>query len=313
MEQVNKQDWGKVAVLAGGCSAERKVSLKSGQAVHRALCSQGVDAVLLDVKDDVEQALRAANVDRVFVVLHGGDGENGVVQAVCERLALPYTGSGVKACALAMDKVRSKQQWQTMGLSTLPFVALDRQQDLAAQVAHLGYPMAVKPVTGGSSLGVSCVRSVDGLLAAVDLAAKYDARVMAEPWVQGRELTVGIVSQNVLPVLVVRSAGQFYDYNAKYQDDRTTYAVVTEPAEKTAELQRTAMQAFEALGCGHWGRVDFIEDHEGRCYLLELNTVPGMTDHSLVPKAAAHDGVSYEQLVLAILASSMGSSGNASH
>jgi D-alanine-D-alanine ligase len=313
MEQADMHDWGRVAVLAGGCSAERAVSLSSGQAVYRALCSQGVDAVLLDVRDNVEQALRAADVNRVFIVLHGGDGENGAVQAVCQRLALPYTGSGEQACALAMDKVRSKQQWQAMGLPTLPFVALDRQQGLAAQVAHLGYPLAVKPVTGGSSLGVSCVNSVSDLAGAVALAAKYDAHVMAEPWVQGRELTVGIVSQDVLPVLMVRSAGQFYDYNAKYQDDRTTYTVVTEPAEKTAELQRMALQAFEALGCGHWGRVDLIEDHEGRCYLLELNTVPGMTDHSLVPKAAAHDGLSYEQLVLAILASSMGPADGTSH
>jgi D-alanine-D-alanine ligase len=313
MAQTSAINWGKVAVLAGGCSAEREVSLCSGEAVHRALCAQGVNAVLLDVQHDVESVLRAADPDRVFIALHGGDGENGVVQAVCQRLSLPYTGSGEQACALAMDKVHSKQQWQAMGLPTLPFVVLDTQQDLAAQVVHLGYPMAVKPVNGGSSLGVSCVSAVDDLAAAVALAARYDERVMVEPWVQGPELTVGVVSQKALPVIRVQAAAQFYDYNAKYNDNRTTYTVQTEPAAAMQALQAMALRAFDALGCGHWGRVDLLEDEQGRCYLLEINTVPGMTDHSLVPKAAAHEGMSYEQLVLAILASSMGSVADASH
>lgn len=303
MTQASIKDWGKVAVLAGGCSPEREVSLDSGQAVYEALCAQGIDAVLLDVQDDVEQALRAAKPDRVFIVLHGGEGENGGVQAICEQLGLPYTGPDVQACALSMDKVACKQRWQAEGLPTLPFVVLDREKALAPQVAALGFPLAIKPSNGGSSLGVSCVTHEGELAEAVALAAEYDDCVMAEAWAQGAELTVPVVGLQALPVVKINFATQFYDYHAKYEDDRTTHERFVTTAEKAHAMQQLALSAYHALGCEGWGRVDFLEDDHGQCYLLELNSVPGMTVHSGTPVAASYLGMSMEQLVFAILAS----------
>ncbi|WP_275287050.1 D-alanine--D-alanine ligase [Halomonas elongata] len=296
-------DHGRVVVLYGGDSAERDVSLKSGEAVLAALERGGVAPIAFDPAEGGLAGLEALAPDRVFIALHGRGGEDGTLQGALELLGIPYTGSGVLASALGMDKQRTKLVWQAMGLPTPECVMLDADADWNAVVERLGLPLIVKPVHEGSTLGITIVDSAETLAAAYRDAARYDARVMAERFIRGEEYTVSLLGDEALPAIRVEVPGGFYDYEAKYLSDETLYHVpcgLSEPEERAlAELCR---EAFEAIGCQGWGRVDVMRDDRGRFWLLEVNTVPGMTDHSLVPQAAAHAGVDFDTLVLRILA-----------
>ncbi|MDX1374975.1 MAG: D-alanine--D-alanine ligase [Burkholderiales bacterium] len=294
--------FGKVGVLLGGKSAERPVSLKSGALVLAALRSRGVDAHPFDPAEHGIDALLDARFDRVFIALHGRFGEDGTLQGVLEWLGIPYTGSGVLASALAMDKLRAKLVWQARGLPTPPYEILPAHGDLGAVAARLGLPLMVKPVCEGSSLGMSKVREAGALEEAYALAVNYDRMVMAEKFVEGMELTVGILGEAVLPIIRLETPREFYDYEAKYIADDTRYILPCGlPQDKERALQALSREAFAALGCRGWGRVDLMLDAEGAPYLLEVNTAPGMTDHSLVPMAARAVGLSYEDLCLRIL------------
>jgi len=295
-------DFGKVAVLLGGKSAEREVSLKSGTMVLAALRSRGVDAHPFDPAERGLDALMDERFHRAFIVLHGRFGEDGTLQGALEWLGIPYTGSGVLASALAMDKLRSKLLWQAVGLPTPPCELLHAGADLGAVAARLGVPIMVKPVNEGSSVGMSKVREAGGLDEAFALAVNYDPMVMAEKFVEGPELTVGILADETLPIIKLETPRDFYDYQAKYISDDTRYIIPCGlPQARERELQALCLEAFRALGCSGWGRVDLMLDAEGAPYLLEVNTAPGMTDHSLVPMAARAAGMSYEDLCLRIL------------
>lgn len=295
-------DFGKVGVLLGGKSAEREVSLKSGTMVLAALRSRGVDAHPFDPAERGLDALLDERYDRVFIALHGRFGEDGTVQGVLEWLGIPYTGSGVLASALAMDKLRTKLVWQARGLPTPPYEILPQDADLSAVAARLGLPLMVKPVCEGSSLGMSKVRAAAALEEAYALAVNYDRAVMAEKFIEGAELTVGILGDEVLPIIKLETPRDFYDYQAKYIADDTRYILPCGlPPARERELQALSREAFAALGCRGWGRVDLMLDAAGAPYLLEVNTAPGMTDHSLVPMAARAVGLSYDDLCLRIL------------
>jgi len=298
--------FGKVAVLMGGWSAEREVSLKSGKAVLDALLSRGVDAHGIDVDRHIIQTLQAGGYDRVFNILHGRGGEDGVIQGALETLGLPYTGSGVMASALSMDKLRTKQLWLGAGLPTPSFEILAEGFDPAAVVARLGLPIMVKPATEGSSIGMSKVVSEAQLQAAWETASQYDTTVLAEAWSTGGEYTAAIRGRQSLPLIRLEPAVDFYDFDAKYVSDQTQYHCPCGlDAAKEAELQQLALRAFDALGSRGWGRVDLMLDGEGRPWLLENNTLPGMTDHSLVPMAAKVAGMSFDDLVWRILEESL--------
>lgn len=293
---------GKVAVLFGGRSAEREVSLKSGAAVLAALLRNGVDAHAFDPATRSLQELADEKFDRAFIALHGRFGEDGTVQGALELLGIPYTGSGVLASALGMDKWRTKLVWQAAGLPVPDYVLLEAGSDSDAIVQKLGLPLFVKPANEGSSVGISKVKTVSDLKPAYLEAARHDKLVMAESYVGGGEYTVAILGDQVLPVIKIEPANEFYDYEAKYLRDDTRYQCPSGlPAEKEAEMQRLAKQAFTLIGAQGWGRVDFLMSEAGRPYLLEVNTSPGMTDHSLVPMAARQAGISFEQLVLRVL------------
>ncbi len=295
-------DFGKVGVLLGGKSAEREVSLKSGTMVLAALRSRGVDAHPFDPAERGLEALLDERYDRVFIALHGRFGEDGTLQGALEWIGIPYTGSGVLASALAMDKLRSKLLWQARGLPTPPYEILPADADLSAVAARLGLPLMVKPVCEGSSLGMSKVREAAALDEAYALAVNYDAVVMAEKFVEGAELTVGILGDDALPIIKLETPRDFYDYQAKYVADDTRYILPCGlPPARERELQALSREAFAALGCRGWGRVDLMLDAAGAPYLLEVNTAPGMTDHSLVPMAARAVGLSYPDLCLRIL------------
>ncbi|MCM2307295.1 MAG: D-alanine--D-alanine ligase [Sulfuritalea sp.] len=296
-------DFGKVAVMMGGKSAEREVSLKSGTAVLAALRSSGVDAHSFDPQDKALEALHAEGFQRVFIALHGRGGEDGTLQGALDLLAIPYTGSGVLASALAMDKWRSKLVWQASGLPVPDYVVLDAASDFAAVEAQLGLPLFVKPANEGSSIGISKVKQAGGLRAAYELAARYDTCVIAERYLAGGEFTVGIVNGRALPVIRIVPATEFYDYDAKYLRDDTEYRIPSGLGEqRETEMRDLALRAFAVLGGRGWGRVDFMLDAAGRIYCLEANTSPGMTDHSLVPMAARAAGIPFPQLVLDLLA-----------
>ena len=293
---------GKVAVLLGGKSAERPVSLKSGGMVLAALRSRGIDAHAFDPSTQGLDALLAQKFDRVFIVLHGRFGEDGTVQGILEWLGIPYTGSGVLASALAMDKVRTKQLWQARGLPTPPYELLSASTDLAAVARRLGVPIMVKPANEGSSIGMSKVRAAAGLDEAYALAVNYDRVVIAERFVEGIELTGAILGEEALPLIRLETPRDFYDYDAKYLANDTRYILpcgLDEATERT--LRQLCLDAFHALGCRGWGRVDLMLDRAANPYLLEVNTAPGMTDHSLVPMAARAVGLSYEDLCVRIL------------
>lgn len=299
-------EFGKVAVLMGGISAEREVSLISGAAVLKGLLAKGVDAHGIDATPDNIGELRNQGFDRAFIVLHGRWGEDGVVQGALQAIGMPYTGSGVLGCALAMDKVRTKQVWQTLGLPTANYRVLRSRDDLDGLVEELGLPLFLKPAREGSSVGVGKVQSEEALLPAYLATAAVGDDVLAEQFIAGAELTVSVLNDQALPIIRMSTDNEFYDYEAKYQSDDTRYhcpAGLSETLE--LEIRDIAVQAFHALDCQHWGRVDVMLDAESRPLLLEVNTVPGMTDHSLVPMAADAVGIGFNDLVLEILRSSL--------
>jgi D-alanine-D-alanine ligase len=299
---VSAVDFGKVAVLLGGRSAEREVSLKSGSMVLKALKARGIDAHAFDPSQRGLDELAKQKFDRAFIALHGRFGEDGTVQGVLEWLGIPYTGSGVLASALAMDKLRTKRIWQAEKLPTPPYAVLDRSTDLRAVARRLGVPLMVKPASEGSSIGMSKVKSAAALDEAYALAANYDRIVIAEKFVRGTELTVAILGEQPLPIIKLETPREFYDYQAKYIADDTRYIIPSGlTAKKEKDIQALCLKAFRTLGCAGWGRVDLMLDRTGRPYLLEVNTAPGMTDHSLVPMAARAVGISYEDLCLRIL------------
>lgn len=292
--------FGKVAVLFGGTSAEREVSLKSGAGVLSALQSQGVDAHAFDPATESLDALKG--YDRAFIALHGRHGEDGTIQGALELMGIPYTGPGIMASALAMDKWRTKLLWQAAGLPIPKFEILTADSDFAAVEARLGLPLFVKPAREGSSIGISKVRQSGELHAAYETAAAHDPLVIAEAAVLGGEYTVGIVGEEVLPIVKIEPATDFYDYEAKYLRDDTRYLCPCGlPEAQDAEIRRQALEAFRVIGARGWGRVDFLMDAHGNYYFLEINTAPGMTDHSLVPMAARVAGLDYPQLVLKVL------------
>jgi D-alanine-D-alanine ligase len=306
MNQVpDKRDFGKVAVLLGGDSAEREISLLSGNAVLAALQRQGVDAQGIDAGRDVMQRLADGGFDRVFIMLHGRGGEDGVIQGALERLGLPYTGSGVLGSALGMDKYRTKLIWRGLGLPTPESVLLTNEQDLQ-QADALGYPLIVKPSHEGSSIGMAKVGAGSELAAAWREARHYDSQVLVERWIVGGEYTATILGEWALPLIRLETPRTFYDYEAKYQADTTRYHCPCGlPAEHEQALQALALQAFSAIGASGWGRVDLMLDQAGQAWLIEVNTVPGMTDHSLVPMSARQAGIDFDELVLQILAGTL--------
>ena len=299
---MNPKNYGKVAVLMGGPSAEREVSLKSGNAVLAALKRKGVDAHGFDADKSTLRQLEDGKFERVFIVLHGRWGEDGVIQGALEVLDLPYTGSGVLGSALGMDKLRTKYLWSAAGIPTPEYAELDAATDFDKVAAKLGLPVFVKPVREGSSLGVSKAKTVAELKAAWKCAAKYDDQVIAERFIDGAEITCGILGEQALPLIKIETDREFYDYEAKYILDTTRYLCPCGlPPEQERMIQELALRAFRALGCSGWGRVDFMLDQSGRAYAIEVNTVPGMTDHSLVPKAAKQAGMDFDELILKIL------------
>lgn len=305
--------YGKVALLMGGLSAEREISLISGKAVLQALRARGVDVTPIDVGADIGEVLVRSRFDRVFNILHGGIGENGTIQALLDLYRIPYTGSGVLGCALAMDKLRSKWLWKGVGLAVPDYMELHSAEDCSLAVKELGLPLMVKPVFEGSSVGISKVESADGILNAWKLAARYGT-VMAEKFISGAEYTAGILAGTALPLIRLETSRAFYDYEAKYKDDKTRYHCPCGLAEaKEREIQQIALRAYAALGASGWGRVDFMADRDGRPWLIEANTVPGMTDHSLVPMAAKAAGLGFEELVLRILDTSFDKAGEGRH
>jgi len=294
--------FGKVAVLLGGRSAEREVSLKSGGMVLAALRSAGVDAHPFDPRDRGLDALIAERFDRVFIALHGRYGEDGTVQGALELLGIPYTGSGVLASALAMDKWRTKLVWQAAGVPTPPYELLAADTDFSAVVTRLGLPIMVKPANEGSSIGMTKVKRAEALDEAYALAANYDPLVIAEQFIDGVELTGGILGREALPLIRLETPRDFYDYDAKYVADDTRYILPCGlPEEAERAVRAAALRAFDVLGCRGWGRVDLMLDRAGNPYFLEVNTSPGMTDHSLVPMAARHAGIPFEALCVRIL------------
>ena len=293
---------GKVAVLLGGRSAEREVSLKSGAMVLDALISKGVDAHPFDPGLRGIAELAGEHFDRVFIALHGRYGEDGTIQGMLELLGIPYTGSGVLASSLAMDKWRTKLLWHATGVSTPAYELLHAGTDFAAVAERLGVPIMVKPANEGSSIGMSKVIHAADLPASYALAAKYDRLIIAEQFIEGSELTAGILGNMPLPLIRLETSRDFYDYHAKYVADDTRYILPCGlPPDAEQAIQREALRAFHAIGCRGWGRVDVMLDSAGKPYFLEINTSPGMTDHSLVPMAARHAGVPFGDLCLRIL------------
>ena len=299
---MNRRKFGNVAVLMGGPSAEREVSLKTGKAVLSALQRQNVMARGMDADKSTLRILEDEKFERVFIALHGCWGEDGVIQGALEMLEIRYTGSGVLGSALAMDKLRSKFLWSATGIPTPEYAVLASGTDLDEVIGKLGLPVFVKPVREGSSLGISKAKTLAELKAAWEMAAKYDDQVIAERFIDGAEITCGILGDQTLPLIRIETDREFYDYEAKYILDTTRYLCPCGlPSSQELELQSLAWRAFAALGCSGWGRVDFMLDKSGRPYALEVNTVPGLTDHSLVPKAAKHAGMNFDELVLRIL------------
>lgn len=301
MAAMIKPSLGKIAVLLGGKSAEREISLLSGNAVLSALRSRGVDAVGLDVDDTLVERLRDGGFDKVFNMLHGRGGEDGTLQGLLEMMGIPYTGSGVLASALAMDKVKTKQLWRCSGLPTPAFSVLTEGTDWTGLIADLG-EVVVKPAHEGSSLGMSMAGDAAGVKAAYVKASQYDMQVIAEQRIRGPEFTVPVIHGQVFPAIEMRTHHEFYDFDAKYFADDTQYLCPAPLSdEKTRELQDLCLRAFEVVGAWEWGRVDVMQDAAGNFWLLEINTVPGMTDHSLVPLSAASAGLTFADLVLLIL------------
>ena len=294
-------NFGKVAVLMGGRSAEREISLKSGNAVLSALLRRGVDAHAFDPA--VREIAELKEFDRAFIVLHGRYGEDGTIQGALELMNIPYTGSGVMASSISMDKWRTKLIWQAAGIPIAKYELLNADSDFDAVAKRLGLPIFVKPACEGSSIGISKVAEAEELKAAYQLAAKYDSLVLAESFVEGMEVQFPILGDEVLPSIRIETPHEFYDYDAKYFADDTRYICPGLPLEEEKRLHELVLQSFRVLGCSGWARVDLIVGRNGPCF-LEMNTVPGMTDHSLVPMAAGKAGIGFDDLVMRILGGS---------
>lgn len=299
-------EYGKVVVLLGGNNAEREISLQTGEAVYEALVRKGISASLFDTKEQDVMNLKKGSFDRAFIALHGRGGEDGTIQGALELLDLPYTGSGVTGSAIAMDKSRSKWLWKSQGINTPPFIELVNENDLSLANEEISYPMMVKPVHEGSSVGVVKVINKNGLKKAWDMAKKYDHRVMAESWVDGDEYTVSIIQSFTLPTIKIRTPRQFYDYEAKYIEETTEYICpcgLSDDDEKS--ISELALAAFNITGATGWGRVDLFIDSKNIPWVIEVNTIPGLTSHSLVPMSAKQAGIEFDDLIVLILESSM--------
>jgi len=296
------QQFGKVAVLMGGLSAEREISLLTGKAVLDALLEKGVNAEAIDVGHDVIEKLSQGNYDRVFIALHGRGGEDGKIQGVLDTLSLPYTGSDILGSALCMDKLRCKQLWQSENLQTPAWKVLAEEVDLES-ADELKLPIMMKPAHEGSSIGMSKVRNKTDIKSAWQQAKKYDDSVIAEQFIEGAEYTVAILEGKALPVIKLETDNDFYDFDAKYESEQTRYLCPCGLSEKEEQqIQALALKAFNVVGASGWGRVDLMMDAQGKAWLIEVNTVPGMTSHSLVPMAARAAGLEFPELVVKILA-----------
>lgn len=297
---------GRVAVLYGGDSAEREISLKSGAAIVAGLRAQGVHVVPIILGNNPLAEIQAANVNRAFIALHGPGGEDGKIQALLEYMHIPYTGSGISASALCMDKLRTKHLWRGVGLPTPNYQILSADSHWEKILVELGGEVIVKPCHEGSSLGMARVDSAQGLAEAYEQARKFDQTVMVEQFIRGAEYTVAVLGSKALPPIKLETDHRFYDFEAKYQADDTRYLCPCGlPPQQEAALQALAIEAFTAVGAQGWGRIDVMADQNGAFFLLEANTVPGMTDHSLVPMAAKAEGLSFDQLVLAIVSQTL--------
>ncbi len=297
-----QNDFGKVAVLMGGWAAEREVSLNSGKAVLAGLLEKGVDAHGIDVDRDIIDVLKEKKIDLVFNMLHGRGGEDGELQGTLEILEIPYTGCGVMASAISMDKLMTKRIWTGSGMPTPAFEILSEDSNFSNVVEKLGLPLIVKPAQEGSSIGMSKVNEASQLKAAFEVAAEYDSIVFAEQWITGKEFTITVIGDEVLPPIRLEAQSDFYDYDAKYTSHDTQYFCpcgLDEEAEKTLKL--LSKKAFEIVGGTGWGRVDVMQDNMGTFWLIEVNTVPGMTDTSLVPMSAKEHGWSFADLTCEIL------------
>lgn len=308
---IDPAQFGRVAVLLGGTSTEREVSLDSGRNVLEALRRRGVDASPVDGVPELLRALTAPGgpgFDRVFNILHGshGGGEDGVLQGLLEAIGVPYTGSGVLGSALSMDKIRTKQVWQSVGLPTPAYASLQGGEDVVAAAHKIGLPVIVKPACEGSSVGVTrCFKEAD-LRAAVELAARYEGQLLVEQLIEGEEYTVAVLGLEALPSIRIVPAGEYYDYHAKYVAEDTQYLCPGLSGAAEQELASLTIAAFVSVDCSGWGRVDFMRDRAGKPWLLEVNTAPGMTSHSLVPKAARQRGIEFDELVWRVLETSFG-------
>ncbi len=307
MKTKDPLSFGHVGLLVGGESAEREVSLNGGRAVFAALERNHISAEMFDGSAALFEAISAGHIDRVFNLMHGPGGEDGAIQGALDLMKVPYTGSGVLGSALSMDKVRSKWIWERQGISTPPFHLLRKNAELPEGfVEKWGLPLFVKPAGLGSSIGISKVDQAAELDAAIALARKYDRNVIIEPAVKGNEYFAGVIGDLVLPLIHIETPRSFYDYTAKYESDETRYYCPCGlPADIELDLRKQSLEAFRALECSGWGRVDFIVDEAGKAWFLEANTTPGMTDHSLVPQAAAQIGIGFDELVWRILESSL--------
>ena len=302
----NNNRFGKVAVLMGGTSAEREVSIESGNAVLAALLRQGIDAHAFDPGEVPVLNLLEQEFERAFIALHGRGGEDGVIQGALQTMGIPYTGSGVTASALAMDKALTKRIWRDCGLATPDFVVIKGQADLKRVCTELGFPVMVKPTHEGSSCGATKVKHEGELQVAWDKAKALDDSVIAERWVDGTEYTAAILGDAVLPMIKLETPREFYDYEAKYLADTTRYICPCGlPPQSENELAAMVSSAFDVIGAKGWGRIDLFVDKSNKPWLIELNTVPGMTSHSLVPMAARQAGIDFDVLVRTILQSSL--------
>lgn len=303
----NPRDFGRVAVLMGGTSSEREVSLDSGRNCLESLQRQGVDAYAVDGIDALLDELVNKRCQRVFNILHGhaGGGEDGILQGLLDAFGVPYTGSDVLGSALSMDKIRTKQVWLSLGLPTPRYIRLARNSDVAKAARELGLPVIIKPACEGSSVGVSRVFKEADLAQAVALAARYQGEMLMEQLIEGAELTVSILGDIALPSIRIVPAGEYYDYHAKYQAEDTQYLCPGLEGAAEAEIRALALEAFRTAGCYGWGRVDVMRDRNGKNYLLEVNTAPGMTSHSLVPKSAKVFGIEFDELVWRVLETSL--------
>lgn len=300
--------FGRVGVLAGGLSSEREISLRSGRAVHNALLQEGVEAILLDVKDDIHDIIKVNKIDIAFIALHGRFGEDGTVQKILDGLDVPYTGSGPEASRLSLDKIATKEIFKRKGILAPRYMIVEREGPFNIEEASsLGIPIVVKPQSEGSSIGLSVVRKKDDLRRAVDEAFRYGPRILLEEYIDGRELTVGILDDEPLPVIEIVTKTKVYDYTAKYNDPETRYLVPASiDSSSFKKAQGLGRRSHLALGCNSFSRVDMIMDGDGDIFVLEVNTIPGMTERSLLPKAAAASGLKFNKLCIKLIENAIG-------